>query len=121
MQTLEGHSGSVNSVAFSPDSSKVASGSSDHTIRLWDAVTGELLQKLEGDSNLDASSTFEQYSVSNQWIAERSDGEVRNILWLPPDYRPSSTSCYKGIVVMGYPNGSIFFLKFENGKKFHII
>ncbi|KAK6611208.1 beta transducin-like protein HET-E4s [Botrytis cinerea] len=121
LQTLEGHSGSVNSVAFSPDSSKVASGSSDHTIRLWDAVTGELLQKLEGHSNLDASSTFEQYSVSNQWIAERSDGEVRNILWLPPDYRPSSTSCYKGIVVMGYPNGSIFFLKFENGKKFHII
>ncbi|KAM0363091.1 hypothetical protein ACHAPK_011229 [Fusarium culmorum] len=39
--TLEGHSDSVSSVVFSHDSKKVASGSYDKTIRIWDAETGE--------------------------------------------------------------------------------
>ena len=33
--TLEGHTGSVNNLAFSPDGTTLASGSSDETIRLW--------------------------------------------------------------------------------------
>jgi WD40 repeat protein len=35
-------------VAFSPDGTKIISGSSDHTIRLWDAVTGVLLRVFSG-------------------------------------------------------------------------
>jgi WD40 repeat protein len=33
--TLDGHSGSVTSVAFSPDGKTLASGSRDQTIILW--------------------------------------------------------------------------------------
>ncbi|KXX73590.1 Vegetative incompatibility protein HET-E-1 [Madurella mycetomatis] len=49
-QTLEGHSGPVCSVAFSPDSKLVASGSYDITIKIWDAATGIYTQTLDGHS-----------------------------------------------------------------------
>jgi WD40 repeat protein len=41
-QTLKGHSNLVESVAFSPNSRLLASGSFDCTIKLWDPTTGEL-------------------------------------------------------------------------------
>ncbi|PVH99118.1 hypothetical protein DM02DRAFT_656712 [Periconia macrospinosa] len=46
LQTLKGHSSSVNSVAFSPDSTRLASGSYDNTVKIWDASSGQCLQIL---------------------------------------------------------------------------
>ncbi|MBN1167178.1 MAG: hypothetical protein JXA44_08640, partial [Methanospirillaceae archaeon] len=39
IQTLGGHTGSVNSVAISTDGLKAVSGSDDKTVRIWDLVT----------------------------------------------------------------------------------
>ena len=50
LQTLEGHSDSVNSVAFSHDSTRLASASDDNTAKIWDARSSECLQTLEGYS-----------------------------------------------------------------------
>ncbi|KAF2183679.1 hypothetical protein K469DRAFT_634847 [Zopfia rhizophila CBS 207.26] len=50
LQTLEGHSGWVRAVAFSPDGKVLASASNDGTVKLWDASTGAVLQTLEGHS-----------------------------------------------------------------------
>jgi len=47
---LRGHSDYVTSVTFSPDGTKVASGSSDKTVKLWDVTTGECLKTLKGHS-----------------------------------------------------------------------
>src|SRR5256885_13308348 len=58
LQTLEGHSDGVNSVAFSADGNHLASGSDDHTVKIWDAATGKCLQTLEGHSGWVSSVAF---------------------------------------------------------------
>ncbi|KAJ5101029.1 hypothetical protein N7456_007081 [Penicillium angulare] len=50
LQTLEGHSRAVDSIAWSPDRSRLASGSADKTVRIWDPATGQSVYTLEGHS-----------------------------------------------------------------------
>jgi WD40 repeat protein len=40
---FHGHTEAVTSVAFSPDGIRIVSGSSNYTIRVWDARNGTLL------------------------------------------------------------------------------
>jgi WD40 repeat protein/GTPase SAR1 family protein len=45
---LVGHTGGVESVTWNHDDSKILSGSADRTLKIWDAMTGELLHTLDG-------------------------------------------------------------------------
>ena len=49
--TIAGHEGAVNRAVYSPDGTQLATVSSDETIKLWDAVSGDLLLTLEGHSS----------------------------------------------------------------------
>ncbi len=49
--TLKGHAHVVNSVAFSADGQRLASGSWDKTVKIWDIATGKELFSLEGHTS----------------------------------------------------------------------
>jgi WD40 repeat protein len=76
-QTLEKRGATVWSVAFSPDGKKIASGSDDMTIRVWDAETGHSMQTLRGHKRSVVSVAF---SCDGKTVASGSwDSTVR--LW----------------------------------------
>jgi eukaryotic-like serine/threonine-protein kinase len=45
---FQGHTGQVSCIAYSPDGTRLASGSSDGTARVWDATTGQTVHVLKG-------------------------------------------------------------------------
>ena len=56
---IEGHSDCVYSVSFSPDGTRIASGSHDSTVRIWDSETGKLVAgPFEGHSDWVSSVAF---------------------------------------------------------------
>jgi WD40 repeat protein len=68
---------SVNSVAFSIDGKKLASGSDDATVRVWDAETGEL-QKIFNGHNGPVLSVVFSPDAGGKWLASGSlDGSSR--------------------------------------------
>jgi WD40 repeat protein len=44
MQVHEGNSSPIRAVAYSPSGDRIASGSADTKVRIWDATSGALLQ-----------------------------------------------------------------------------
>ncbi|KAL3584819.1 hypothetical protein FPOAC2_14600 [Fusarium poae] len=74
-KTLEGHGDSVTSVVFSADGQRLASGSDDKTVKIWDAATGVCEQTLEGHGDWVRSVVF---SADGQRLASgSSDNTVK--------------------------------------------
>jgi WD40 repeat protein len=76
LQTLEGHSNGVTSVAFSHDSARLASASYDKTVKIWDVSNGACLHTLEGHSDWVNSVAFSHDSAR---LASASDDSTVKI------------------------------------------
>ncbi|KAI9769750.1 MAG: hypothetical protein M1839_003596 [Geoglossum umbratile] len=124
LQTLEGHSGSVWSVAFSPNSAQLASVSNDHTVKIWDASSGKCLQTLEGHSSWVWSVAFSPNSAQlasasgdhtvKIWDAssgkclqtlEGHSGWVRSVAFSPNSAQLASVSNDRTVKIWDASNG----------------
>jgi WD40 repeat protein len=116
---LEGHGGPVEAIAWSQDGSRLASGSYDNTVRIWDSATGHCPSTIHVNSpdfvqfdkvnfnHLHTSTgTFDigytaaatlapKFSTSEQYGYGLNDDyswityNGVNLLWLPAEYRPA--------------------------------
>ena len=76
---LSGHTDRVWSVCFSPDGTKIVSGSWDKTVLIWDAASGEQLCSLRGHTDVVGSVCFS--SDGKELTSGSQDSTVRN--WNP--------------------------------------
>ena len=73
---LEGHTGWVSAVSFSPDGTLLASGAEDDTVILWDVTTRKQIANLEGHTGWVTSVSF---SPDGTTLASGSSGTIT--LW----------------------------------------
>jgi small GTP-binding protein len=124
--TLQGHKGVILHITWSPDGRMLASSSVDHSIRIWDPLTGMLLHTLEGHYHgvnhaawsptrpLFASSSFDRTIriwSSETWehlrtLSEHTD-DVPGIAWSPDGAVLASCSMDKTILLWNADNWEI--------------
>ncbi|KAJ5306582.1 hypothetical protein N7508_005597 [Penicillium antarcticum] len=109
LQTLEGHTREVSSIAWSQNGSRIASKSWDNTVKIWDPVTGHCILTLEGAAGEVSSIAWSHHllalgaadSIVKIWDTvtgqcKRSlhghGGHVKSIAWLPDEDKLVSAS-----------------------------
>src|SRR5579883_562236 len=101
LHIYRGHTGRVNTVAWAPDGERIASGSDDKTVQIWDAVTGEKISICTGHAkqvnavawspdgsrvvsgSSDAKAQVWDPAAGNKIITYYHAGGVNTVKWSP--------------------------------------
>ncbi|PTB40394.1 hypothetical protein M441DRAFT_170604 [Trichoderma asperellum CBS 433.97] len=91
LPTLEGHSGWVTSVVFSPNGQRLASGSDDNIVTRGTAHYG--------------------YGINSDktWITK----DDMPLVWLPLEYRPTASAIFGATVIIGCASGRVLVMRFS--------
>ncbi|KAG2055099.1 hypothetical protein BDR06DRAFT_883057, partial [Suillus hirtellus] len=113
-EPLEGHTSSVSSVHFSPDGTRIASGSKDGTVRLWDASVSQADQfiRFSSDPTHALYNPAELIGVDGWMI-----GPDRQLLfWVPPGLRePFYTP--RTALILSKEKAELDLSRMEHGKR----
>lgn len=74
-ESLRGHSSRITAIAFTPDGKSLASASWDHTVKLWDVVTGQERATLRGHQDEVNAVAFS--ADGRLLVSAANDGTVR--------------------------------------------
>jgi WD40 repeat protein len=124
LQTLTGHTGFLWSVEWSPDGRYLASVSGDHTIRMWDTETWQLLWVRRSSSEVTSltwspDSEYVAYPDSNHIFVSRArsggpvtvlmghTGRVLSLAWSPDGRYIASSSVGRAIRIWEMPAGNL--------------
>ena len=132
---LNGHTGSVWSVAFSSDSIYIVSGSSDNSVRVWDALSGVELKVFTGhtvhvlsvafssDSTHIVSGSLDRcvrvwdlvnyndllwtYNSERSYIMSSSGEDL--LMWLPQEILPVLYFPYNSLIISSQGSAKVDF------------
>lgn len=69
---LEGHRGGVSAIAYSAKGDRIATGSGNGVVRLWDAKTGELISRVDEGRHKSAHVTSVAFSADGRYLSSSS-------------------------------------------------
>ena len=125
-RVLEGHTNVIRALAFAPDGRRLASGSDDHTARVWDVATGRCERVLEGhtkqiygvafspDGTRLATASYD--TTGRVWdvatgraaaVLQGHQKEVHCVAW-SPDGKVIATGSYDRSIRFWGPDGAAF-------------
>lgn len=105
-QTLLGHEGPVSALAFSPDNTRIVSGSADKTTRIWTLADSKEIAKFAGHTN---TVTAVAFSANGQQIASGAADNSLKLLNAADGAEQKNFAGHTGAISATYfhPNGQI--------------